>query len=86
MPGAESDPAAQTEAYRIMPDEELFEVGWVKVHLNPDEMPGSRPPKVPCVGCGAMVRSGQIMEGPSGPLCKVCSGQAYFTALASKES
>lgn len=79
VPGAETDSLAQAEAYRIMPDDDLFEVRWVKVHIGPGEMPGVRPPKVPCTGCGAMVRSGQIVNGPSGPLCRVCAGQAYFS-------
>lgn len=86
VPGAEKDPAAQAEAYRVMPDEELFEVQWVKVHISSEETPGVRPPKVSCQSCGALVRSRQVVEASSGPLCKVCAGRAYFTALSSKES
>lgn len=81
-----TDPhACQTEAYRIMPDGELFEVQWVKVDRERFLMPGMRPPKVPCASCGVPVRSGQVHPGPQGPLCAVCAGAAYFTPLPQRE-
>lgn len=73
--------AAQTEAYRIMPDVELFDAAWVKVDRERFLAPGERPPKVPCSACGVLVRSGQARSGPDGPLCAVCAGDAYFKPL-----
>lgn len=72
---------AQTAAYRVMPDDEMFEAAWVKVDLPPEELPGARPPKVTCCQCGAVVRSGQATAGPDGPLCPVCAGRAYFSFM-----
>ena len=80
-PGQASPHAAQVIAYRLMPDRELFEARWVRVDLKPEDMPGARPPKVPCEACGVLVRSGQVRRVDGRPLCAVCAGQAYFTML-----
>lgn len=81
-PGVEGLHQAQTQAYRIMPDDVLFEAAWVKVDLKPEDMPGARPLKVVCAGCGAIVRSGQAVEDGNGqPICPVCAGKAYFSFL-----
>ncbi len=77
--------ACQTEAYRVMPDGELFEVQWVKLDRGRFLMPGERPAKVPCASCGVPVRSGRVYPGPRGPRCAVCAGAAYFTPLPHRE-
>lgn len=77
-PGAANDHQAQTEAYAVMPDSELFDVARIELKIPADQMPGVRPEKVPCAQCGVLVRSGQarLREGRS--LCAVCAGDAYF--------
>ncbi|MBI5524521.1 MAG: formylmethanofuran dehydrogenase [Desulfarculus sp.] len=80
-PGAATPQAAQVAAYRAMPDDELFDLQWVRVNLPPQEMPGVRPPKVPCQGCGVLVRSGQVHSQDGRSLCAVCAGQTYFSML-----
>lgn len=80
-PDAKSPQAAQMAAYHVMSDQELFEVQWVKVNLAPQDLPGARPPKVPCQQCGVLVRSAQIHHVQGRDLCAVCAGQAYFTPL-----
>lgn len=84
-PGEENAHAAQTEAYRVMPDAELFDAAWVRVDMSRFLAPGVRPPKVHCASCGVLVRSGQVHNGPEGPLCAVCAGQAYFNPLPPEE-
>ncbi len=75
----ESNPhTAQVLAYRVMPDAELFDAQWVRVPLTPDQMPGVRPPKVPCMGCGVLIRSGQVHRVDGRDLCALCAGKAYF--------
>ncbi|CAO0824338.1 formylmethanofuran dehydrogenase subunit E [Desulfarculales bacterium] len=76
-----SPQAAQVAAYRMMSDDELFQVQWVKVNLTPHELPGTRPPKAACQGCGVLVRSAQIHRRQGRDLCAVCAGQAYFNLL-----
>jgi formylmethanofuran dehydrogenase subunit E len=84
-PGRPNPHAAQVAAYRIMPDAELFAVQRVAVPLKPEEIPGSRPPKVACQQCGVLVRSGQVRRVDGRDLCAPCAGQAYFTVLDANE-
>jgi len=69
---------AQSRAYRVMPDHELFSAQEVEVDMARFLAPGARPPKVACAACGVMVRSGRSVGSAEGPLCPVCAGQAYF--------
>lgn len=79
----ESNPhTAQVLAYRVMPDAELFDAQWVRVPLAPDQMPGVRPPKVPCMSCGVLIRSGQVHQVDGRDLCAPCAGRAYFLPAA----
>lgn len=80
-PNEPNEHARQVAAYRVMPDEDLFDVQWVHLEIAPEDMPGARPPKIPCESCGVAVRSGQIREVGGRKLCAVCAGQAYFQPL-----
>lgn len=71
--------AVQEAAYRLMPDDVLFEASWVRIDLEPNERPGARPEKIPCQRCGVLVRSGQLRRVAGQNLCAVCAGQAYFS-------
>jgi formylmethanofuran dehydrogenase subunit E len=84
-PGLPSPQATQVAAYRVMSDDELFDVQWVRVNLPAHELPGQRPPKVACQGCGIMVRSAQVHHQKGRDLCAVCAGQAYFSPLDQPE-
>src|SRR5579872_3942489 len=42
----------QMRAYREMPDEELFDVQWVRVSIGPEDLPGYKAPRVICEECG----------------------------------
>ncbi|RJX30110.1 MAG: formylmethanofuran dehydrogenase [Desulfarculus sp.] len=77
----EGEHAQQTEAYKVMPNSELFQAQWVALSLPPHELPGQRPPKVPCERCGVPVRSGQVRRQGDQSLCAVCAGGAYFQPL-----
>lgn len=72
---------AQTQAYRVMPDGELFDVQWVRVNIDPNDLPGARPPKVPCEACGVPVRANKARQAGGRTLCAPCAGQAYFTPM-----
>lgn len=80
-PQIQGEHAQQTEAYKIMPSQELFRAQWVALTLPTQEMPGPRPPKVPCDRCGVPVRSGQVRRYGEENLCAVCAGEAYFNPL-----
>src|SRR3990172_8653209 len=55
FPALEDKYRAQLEAYKIMSDEELFEVMEVKVALRPEDMPGRPLRRVRCDSCGEHV-------------------------------
>ncbi len=80
-PDARTEREAQLMAYRVMPTHELLDVQWVRIHIEEHELPGARPPKVPCSRCGVLVRSGQVRVVDGQKLCAVCAGQAYFEPL-----
>ncbi|MEW5912719.1 MAG: FmdE family protein [Thermodesulfobacteriota bacterium] len=80
-PDRQDEHAQQVEAYKVMPNRELFQAQWVSLSLPSDEMPGQRPPKVVCDGCGVLVRSGQVRHQNGRNLCAVCAGEAYFQPL-----
>src|SRR6266478_2563517 len=41
----------QMRAYREMPEEELFDIEWVRVRLGPEDMPGYKSARVICAEC-----------------------------------
>lgn len=72
----------QMEGYKIMPEKELFEVQRVKVDLEASEMPGPPRSHTACSQCGQVVRDArEVQINGSGPLCRICSGEAYFKQI-----
>jgi formylmethanofuran dehydrogenase subunit E len=70
--------AGQQQAYRVLPDEELFTRQWVRVEVPPEDLPGFKSPRVACAQCGEginfkreVVRDGKI-------LCRSCAGETYY--------
>lgn len=72
----------QLQAYREMPDAELFDVQWVKVQVAPQDLPGFKGAKVTCAECGEVVqfRREVVVEGRT--LCRSCAGQRYYEPLS----
>ncbi len=70
----------QIEAYKIMPDEELFYSEPVAVKIPEDEMPGARPGRARCARCGEWfyLRSGHCTH-----LCRSCRKGSYYTRVSS---
>src|SRR4030067_2218936 len=64
---------AQLEAYKIMPDEELFDVMSVKVEIRPEDMPGKPLRRVKCDKCGEHVQDMREIELDGRLLCKACA-------------
>src|SRR5512134_427647 len=52
FPHMENRYAGQLQAYRIMDDEDLFDVMPVEVQLHPEDLPGRPHTRVRCDGCG----------------------------------
>ena len=75
---AESDPRrAQTAAYRVMPESELFRIEPVVVH------PGwldRRRVRVSCQACGEGINYQREVTVSGRTLCRPCSGERYYTS------
>jgi formylmethanofuran dehydrogenase subunit E len=73
--------AAQTEAYKVMSDQELFTVMDVRVVLNPEDMPGRPLRRVQCSGCGEYVQDmrEKIVDGRV--FCRPCAEGGYYSLV-----
>jgi formylmethanofuran dehydrogenase subunit E len=69
---------AQLEAYKIMSDEELFEVMEVAVKIKPEDMPGRPLKRIPCDMCGEYVQDMREMHKNGKVLCKPCAEGGYY--------
>jgi formylmethanofuran dehydrogenase subunit E len=79
FPHIEDKYAAQLEAYKIMPDESLFEVMEVSVEIKPEDMPGRPLRKVQCSSCGEYVQDMREVCREGKILCRSCADSAYYT-------
>lgn len=70
--------AAQLEAYKIMSDEELFDVMEVTVKINPEDMPGRPLRRVKCDSCGEYVQDLREICRDGKVLCRACADSGYY--------
>lgn len=73
--------AQQMRAYREMPDGELFDVQWVRVHLGPEDMPGYKAPRVVCAECGEGINFKREVLREGRPVCRACAGERYYEVV-----
>ena len=71
----------QLEAYKVMPEEELFSFQDVKVDIPKCDMPGRPLRRVRCDGCGDYVQDCREVEQDGKILCRACAGQRYYSSL-----
>ncbi len=83
FPGIEDKYAAQLEAYKIMSDEELFDVMEVSVRLRPEDMPGRPLQRIPCDMCGEHVQDRREVYRDGRALCVSCAEGGYYEAKGS---
>lgn len=69
---------AQLEAYRIMPDHELFEVMPVIVRIRSEDMPGRPLRRVRCGLCGEYVQDMREVIKDGKTLCRACAEGGYY--------
>src|SRR5271157_886790 len=81
FPEIESRNQQQMRAYRIMPDEDLFAIQWVRVAIGPEELPGYKAPRVVCAQCGEGVNFKREVVREGRPLCRACAGERYYEPL-----
>ncbi len=79
FPNVENKYAAQLEAYKIMSDEELFDVMEVIVKVAPEDMPGRPLARVKCDSCGEHVQDMREVVLNDRILCRPCAEGGYYS-------
>ncbi|MGA2107480.1 MAG: FmdE family protein [Syntrophorhabdales bacterium] len=78
----EIEKSPHTEAYAMMPAEDLFETMNVRVELKPEDMPGKPLRTVTCEDCGERVMDMREERKDGRVLCRPCaSGRTYYTIV-----
>jgi formylmethanofuran dehydrogenase subunit E len=83
-PGIEDKRLQQLKAYKIMPDDVLFEVEPVIVDVPIHDMPGPSRFKCQCENCGQVVRDKKEVLLGGKVLCKPCAYGTYYASAAAK--
>jgi len=78
LPDIESKYVGQLEAYRIMTDEELFDLMEVTINVAPQDMPGRPLRRVPCDCCGEHVQDMREIYQGGKILCVACAQGCYY--------
>ncbi len=63
----------QMQAYRELPDAQLFREQWVRVDIDPADLPGNRSERIVCQRCGEGVNFGRISLVNGESLCLTCA-------------
>lgn len=73
--------ARQLEAYKIMPEDELFRVEHVSMNIPPQDLPGKPIRRVQCESCGDWVQDcrEEILDGQV--LCRNCAHGRYYLKI-----
>ena len=74
--------AAQMEAYKVIRDEELFDVMEVSITVRPEDMPGRPLSRVQCEECAEYVQDHRekLIDGKL--LCNSCASGTYYSAVS----
>lgn len=78
-PAIENKYAQQLDAYRVMPQEELFTVEEVEVTIPKEDMPGRPLKRIQCQSCGDWVQDCRDVEQDGKLLCRGCAQGKYYT-------
>jgi formylmethanofuran dehydrogenase subunit E len=79
FPGIEDKYQCQLEAYKVMPDEELFSHEDVTVRIEPQDMPGRPLSRVQCSECGEHVQDMRESREGGRVLCRSCATGRYYS-------
>lgn len=66
------------EAYKVLPEEKLFHIEEVIVHMNDTDLPGKPLRRILCETCGEEVNDGRDIEDQGKHYCKACYEGAYY--------
>jgi formylmethanofuran dehydrogenase subunit E len=77
-PDIEDKYACQREAYKIMPDDELFTYHYVHVEIPEEDMPGRPLSRVRCDQCAEYVQDRREIRDNGKILCRTCAQGSYY--------
>src|SRR5580704_2529954 len=79
-PHIENKNQQQMQAYRELPDGELFREEWVGVEIDAADLPGYKAERIACARCGEGVNFGRFVELDGQKICLSCAtpGQRYW--------
>ncbi|TBV82720.1 MAG: formylmethanofuran dehydrogenase [Desulfobulbaceae bacterium] len=80
-PEIENKSRQQLEAYRLMPEEQLFSLQPVKVEVPAQDLPGKPLRRVQCQSCGDWVQDSREVQKNQQTLCRPCATGRYYTIL-----
>ena len=80
FPGLEKE-TGQQQAYAALSDEILFDKKWVKVEVQPADLPGFKGPRVVCSACGEGINFKRELVKDGRVLCRSCAGETYYEPL-----
>ncbi len=80
FPEIENKYEAQLQAYKVMPDEELFDTMEVTVRIRPEDMPGRPMRRIKCDRCGEFIQDMREIQRNGKILCKPCFEGGYYEA------
>ncbi len=75
----------QREAYKVMPEDELFEIREVSVKIPEEDMPGRPVKRVQCEKCGNWVQDKRDVQINDSILCRPCAFGGYFKEIANSK-
>ena len=70
--------AGQQQAYRVLPDDVLFQKQMVRVEIHPEDLPGYKGPRVVCEKCGEGINFKREVAVNGHTLCHACAGESYY--------
>jgi formylmethanofuran dehydrogenase subunit E len=73
--------AGQQKSYAQLAEEILFDKKWVKVEVQPEDLPGFKGPRVVCAECGEGINFKREVLCDGRLLCKACAGERYYEPL-----
>ncbi len=71
----------QIEAYKIMPEEELYKVEEVQVTIPEQDMPGAAISRVKCAECGDWIQNRREVDCQGKVICPACDKGRYYERI-----
>lgn len=81
FPWIEDKYFCQMEAYKVMPDHELFYTEAIRVNIPQKDMPGKPRKRVMCDGCGEYVQDMREVKMDGKTFCKACAYGGYYRII-----